>query len=444
MRKSVSAIFVHNQKMFFITRQNYLSVFPGYTAFPGGKVDKNENQDSFDHELIKKYEPELIHALSRECKEEINFDLIEALDIGDILDIQMIGIAVTPEFNPYRFKNYFFKIELDSEIDFDVDENEAVHSGWIKPSELIEKYNQSELLAVPPTVGIIKTLCDDINYKNELDLSLDYKPDNEVPMIQSIYGVKQFLPLSNTFPPANRTNCFLIGDNGRSILVDPSPKNKDEYKKLMTSLKPFSVDEVFITHHHPDHHEYSIEMAQDLNVPIGLSNWTFTQIKKKWSEDYFQDREVKFYKEGDVITSVNNVDITVYEVPGHDEGQLGLAPTNMNWFLVGDLIQTVGTVVIGGEEGDMSKYFTSLQKVINLKPKFIIPSHGISLGGTNKLEMTLKHRKMRESQIEDLCSDGKTKDEILSIIYEGLDERLHKYAMATIDAHLKKLKIDIN
>lgn len=87
----------------------------------------------------------------------------------------------------------------------------------------------------------------------------------------------------------------------------------------------------------------------------------------------------------------------------------------------------------------MAKYFSSLQKVIDLKPLAIIPSHGIAMGGTYKLEMTLKHRKHREEQILKLALDGKNTEEILDVVYEGLDEGLKIYALATIEKHLKKL-----
>ncbi len=443
MRKSVSVIFTHKEKIFYVTRQNYLSVFPGYTAFPGGKVDKNESNEKIDNSLVSSFDPILIHALSRECQEELNFDLIGALEFGDVLDIKMIGLAITPEFNPYRFENYYFKIELDSEIDFDVDENEAAVSGWISPDDLLAMYDRAEIMAVPPTVGIIRALAIDMNFVDELELTLPHDPETEVPMIESIRGVRQFLPLSKTFPPANRTNCFLIGDDREGILVDPSPRDDKEKFKLLKSLGNYVVDEIFITHHHPDHHEFAVEIAQTLDVSLGMSQWTHDRIKKIWGDDYFHDRNVKIFKEGDVLTTVLGQKIKIYEVPGHDEGQLALAPENLNWFLVGDLIQTVGTVVIGGEEGDMAKYFDSLQKVIDLSPRFIIPSHGIALGGTNKLSMTLKHRKLREQQIRELYTEGKTRQEMLDIVYEGLDERLHKYAMKTIEAHLKKLGLEI-
>lgn len=437
MRESVSAIFVCEDEIFSITRQNYLSVFPGYCAFPGGKVDKQDLASSAqEHELLKHHESRLVTALIREVEEELNYRIMD--DIDNIKSIDMIAIAVTPEFNPYRFKNYYFRITLKSTVNFDVDPGEASSASWTRANELLARYKSAEVLAVPPAVKLFKEFERDIQFTHEVDLSLTHDPDTETPMIESIFGVKQFLPLSHTFPPANRTNCFLIGDE-KSVLIDPSPKNDLELSKLLKHLEKYQVDEVFITHHHPDHHERAVEIAKNYNVKIGISTDSYERIRNKYGQDYFSDVEIVYYKEGDTLTHSLGQKVKVYEVPGHDEGQLALAPESLNWFLVGDLIQTVGTVVIGDDEGDMKKYFDSLEKVISLKPRFIIPSHGISLGGTNKLEMTLKHRKLRESQIKKLMNESKTEKEMLDIIYEGLDERLHKYALKTIHAHIEKI-----
>ena len=270
-------------------------------------------------------------------------------------------------------------------------------------------------------------------------MSLPYDPATEVPMIESIFGVRQFLPLSNTFPPANRTNCFIIGDE-RKLLIDPSPKDEHELKKLLKSVDSIGFDAIFLTHHHPDHYEFSADIARLYKVGIELSFDTLTRIKNRSGENYFDGITLTMRSEGDIVTKSLGHNVRVYEVPGHDEGQLALAPDSMNWFLAGDLIQTVGTVVIQAPEGDMKKYFKTLRRVIALNPKNIIPSHGIIIGGVNKLEETLKHRQMREDQILVLVCAGKTMEEMLEEIYPGLDSNLLPYAEKTIEAHLKKMK----
>ena len=440
MRESVSAVFVTNEFVYFIKRQNYLPVFPGYYATPGGKVDKTDSEEALDGTLWpKSIKPQILHALIRELKEELNFDLVTEIENGQVLSIDDIGIAVTPEFNPYRFKNYYLKITLKSAFNFNIDKNEAEFGEWNTPHDLYLKYQRGDMLAVPPAITLLKTFAHNLLHKTPIDMSLPHDPESEVPMIESIYGVRQFLPLSNTFPPANRTNAFIIGDN-KKILIDPSPKDEDELKKFLKSVDKIGFDSIFLTHHHPDHYEFATTIARIYKVGIELSDDTFTRIIKTHGENYFDNIKILIRKEGDVVTKSLGQDVRVYHVPGHDEGQLGLAPDNMSWFLVGDLIQTIGTVVIQAPEGDMKKYFESLKRVIELKPKNCIPSHGIIIGGTFKLEETLKHRQMREDQIISLINSNKSMDEMIQTIYPDLEAKLIPYAKRTIEAHVLKIK----
>jgi ribonuclease/clavin/mitogillin len=445
MRESVSAVFVTSEKVFFIKRQNYLAVFPGYYATPGGKVDKSDSEEALIGDVWpKNTRPQILHALVREIQEELNFNLLDAILSGMVLSIDNIGYAVTPEFNPYRFKNYYFKITLKSEIDFDLDINEAEFGEWNTAQGLYDKYKLGFMLAVPPAIVLLKCLVANIGHSTPIDMSLPYDPETEVPMIESIYGVRQFLPLSNTFPPANRTNSFIIGDglgeNSRKLLIDPSPKDESELKKFLKSVDIVGFDSIFLTHHHPDHYQFAREIALQYKVGIELSIDTMERIKKNSGENYFDGISIIFRKEGDIVTKSLGHDVRVYEVPGHDEGQLALAPENFNWFLAGDLIQTIGTVVIQAPEGDMKKYFQTLERVIALNPQNIIPSHGIIVGGTHKLTETLNHRKMREATIIALLKESKNEDEMLESIYPAIAASLIPYARRTIQAHLKKIR----
>jgi ribonuclease/clavin/mitogillin len=311
---------------------------------------------------------------------------------------------------------------------------------WSTPNELIKKYEAGLILAVPPAITLLKNITKNFSGDELIDMSLPHDPELEVPMIESLFGVRQFLPLSNTFPPANRTNAFIIGDEDRpKFLIDPSPKDNNELEKFLRSIDKIGFSAILLTHHHPDHYEFSNVIAKKYDVPIYLSEYTFKAI----GSQYFEGIKTYYVSEGDVLTKSLNKDVTVFEVPGHDEGQIGIAPKSMEWFLVGDLVQTVGTVVIQAPEGNMNKYFQSLNKVINLNPKNIIPSHGIILGGTNKLSETLKHRMEREAHIKQLLSEHKNIEEMIGIIYPNLEERLIPYAKRTIEAHLLKINEEL-
>ncbi len=436
MKKSVSAVFVSQDCVYFIKRQNFLPVFPGYYGTPGGKVEENDRNDRPWFKSDDRIDNKIYNALIREVKEELGFDLISE-HRSIVLSIDYIGMAITPEFNPYRFENYYFLIELTEKFNFKLDLNEAEFGEWIRPKDLISKFNNGGILAVPPAILLLKRLAENINSKEVINLNLDFEPSINVPSIESLKGVRQLLPMSNTFPPANRTNSFIIGDDGfDKFLIDPSPKNEEELQKFIHTIDKIRFNKILITHHHPDHYEYANFIAKKYNCPIYLSEYTY----KKIGIGYFDGIVVNFLKEGDIITKSIGEDVVVYEVPGHDEGQIGLAPKNLNWFLVGDLIQTIGTVAILPPEGDMKKYFDTLSRIIEMRPKNIIPSHGIIVGGVEKLCETLNHRKAREEEIKNLLKKNYTIDQIVENIYPDLALNLVSYAKRTVLAHLKKIE----
>ena len=309
-------------------------------------------------------------------------------------------------------------------------------------------FERAEILSVPSIVRLMKHLAE--NSPLPVDLDYPFDLENEVPRLEALKGVVQFMPLSRTFPPANRTNCFLIGDaSARRVLIDPSPKGEQEYQKLLRSLHAHlksvgasSIDLIFLTHHHPDHHEMAPQLAKDLGVPMALSKDTKARIKCKWGSDYFDGVPLEFFCEGDELTTSLGSPVKIHSVPGHDRGQLAPAPESKAWFLAGDLIQTVGTVVVGGDEGDMAEYMHSLKRVIDWGPKVVIPSHGTLMGGTHRLKATLEHCQYREQQIKKLLLQNKSEEEIFEVLYKGLDPSLKKHALATIQSHVTKIRAE--
>ena len=432
MRKAVSVVFTFEDQIFSVKRQDYLKVFPGYLAFPGGKVDKEDSKEATGHSELDRFTPELMQALIRETLEEVNVDLRDL----PIKRVEEIALAVTPEFNPYRFETYFYWVELSEKVKFNCDEGEVFEGLWKKGVELLGEYEAGLQLAVPPTVRILERFAAGLFSEVRSELRLPYNPDTQVPWIESVSGVKQFLPRSHTFPPANRTNCFLIGDT----LIDPSPIDEDEYLKLKNSISSLEIKKIFLTHHHPDHHEFAPRLGIDLGLPIFLSQDSFERINKKWGEDYFSKNEIFMASDGDILTDWKGKPVLLMAVPGHDEGQLAPYVESKEWIIASDLFQSVGTVVVGGDEGDMAKYFSSLEKVIALNPKVIFPSHGIGLGSVHKLKKTLKHRRAREAVILEHAKEGMDVEAIFDVIYEGLEARLKIYAVATIEKHLQKLR----
>jgi glyoxylase-like metal-dependent hydrolase (beta-lactamase superfamily II)/8-oxo-dGTP pyrophosphatase MutT (NUDIX family) len=435
---AVSIVITCGDEIFAIQRQNYLKAFPGYWAFPGGKVEKNDEEHFVTSDLTRELDPKLFGAALRECREELGVDLGKEILEGNIGRIDVLGLAVTPDFNPFRFATTFYRLDLKNKVDFIVDHNEASLATWMSAADLMKRYHGGGVLAVPPVIKVIETLGSNPQVTSIPDLNFSYDSERHVPYIESLRSVRQLMPLSHTLPPASRTNAFLIGDEGPKILLDPSPKDQAEYVKLKNTIELFGIDKVMLTHHHPDHHERSVQLAQDYGIPMMMSQDTFERLSRM-IPGYFEGVKIEFLKQGDKVTKWLGREVIVHEVPGHDEGQLALAPEDLSWFIAGDLFQGVGTVVIGDDEGDMKKYFQTLEKIISLNPRVVFPSHGIGLGGVAILEATLAHRKQREEQILKLTQEGHGPQQILEELYKEVDQRLWPYAMKNILKHLDKL-----
>jgi glyoxylase-like metal-dependent hydrolase (beta-lactamase superfamily II)/8-oxo-dGTP pyrophosphatase MutT (NUDIX family) len=431
IRRAVSLVFVHHKDIFTIVRQNYLRAFPGYTAFPGGKVDKED--------MVSDDEETLLNTVKREAQEELGININELLESKVIKSISKIAKATSPDFNPARFEVIFYRIVLSKKIPFQVDMNEAAKYDWLDASSLMQEYNFGKRLIITPIRNLIDALGVKPTFEDFLDFDLISR--GEIPMIETIKNLKQFMPLSNTLPPASRTNCFVIGDQVK-VLVDPSPKDITEYRKLLNAIREFQIDKVFITHHHSDHHQFAPEMARALGVPIFISTDSYHRCLNIKGDDYFTGIEIKYVSDHDVVGTWRGNKIIVHSVSGHDEGQLALAPESLEWCIVGDLFQGIGTVVVGGPEGCMTKYINSLHKIINLDPQCVIPSHGIALGGTHILKKTLEHRKFREEQVLELLTKGLAIEDILQTIYFDLSKKLLPYARANIESHIIKLKAE--
>ncbi|MGQ0501601.1 MAG: MBL fold metallo-hydrolase [Panacagrimonas sp.] len=440
IREAVTVVLQHGEDILLVRRQPALTSFPGYWAFPGGKVDLVDAEAPHRAGAwCAGIEPRLVEALARELREEIGFDLDAAAASGEVISLHLFGHALTPDFIPVRFDTLFFRVHLRGKPAVTLDVGEVDEYRWSSPAALMDDYRNGSLLLAPPTSAAVELLAGG-GGNDPGAIELEESHQHRLPMIEPVFGLRVIPVRSNTLPPALHTNCFLIGDEGtHRILVDPSPWNEEELDALHERVRGLGVSQIFLTHHHPDHRERANALALRLGVGIALSADTEARISDG-QPHYFRGITRRIVNEGDVVAHWLGRPVRALAVPGHDEGQLALMPDDCAWCIVGDLIQGVGTVVIHKPEGNMRRYFESLARLIALDPKVIIPSHGTALGTTYRLMETLKHRQLRESSVLALHRDGQSIEEMLTSLYVGLDPRLLPLARQNIESHLDKLR----
>lgn len=439
--ESIAAVFCHEDRIFAIRRQSHLNIFPGYDSFPGGKIDEDDSTQQHPSKFLCDLEGQKMHALTREVKEELSFDLPQAITSGQVTSVRYLATALPPPVAPIRFKLHYYRVDVATQPEFKLDYGEIAESSWETPQQLVDRFRAGNALMVPPMVWLLEALSLDLKAPNFDRLSARTFQNDSVYAVEPISELKIISAPSNTLPPATRTNALLFGDKGTTrVLVDPSPRSSDIFEKLLLVLTDEPPTAIFISHHHPDHHEFAPQLARHLKAPIWLSQDTLVRIKEKYGSDYFSGIKIEIKKSRDLLTYWKGEPVYVHEIPGHDRGQLAFAPESLRWFFVGDLIQDGGTVCIAAPAGDMAEYFQTLEKIIKLDPVVIIPSHGMPSRSTAKIKKTLQHRRGREETVKQLVLEGKSEAEMLDIVYQNIDKRLRPLALENIRSHIAKLK----
>jgi len=444
MLEAVAAVLVCDRELYIIRRQNYLRAFPGYHAFPGGKVDEEDRSFICDFPLPAGVDEVLVGALSRELEEELQFDLLKAIKEGDVIDILPFGIAQTPDFEPLRFRAHYYKVVLRSKPPFIPEAGEIAWGGWLDVDDVWANYSDGQGVMVVPVQRTVQALQADLRTKSVTPLNTVYDPEIELPFFEVVHGVGMVPVASNTLPPAKFTYALYFGDAGQPrYLVDPSPESPAILRLLKDTLREHPIDRILITHHHHDHHEYAPDMARAMGVPIYCTAKTEERMIKQHGTDYLSGVSVTHVAEGTVLTQWLGRAVRCIELPGHDDGMVGFAPDDMSWMMVADLVQPQGTVVIPEDGGDMGLYFESLQRVVDLKPKSVFSSHGMPTGGIQLIQKTLEHRMAREEQIDTLHQQGLNQDEITELVYKGVPRKLFSLARQNVRQHLRKLGVSI-
>ena len=288
--ESVSVLFIHEEQIFAVQRQSYLFDFPGYHAFPGGKIDKDESSVAFETEILCEHDARRMRALQREIIEELGYDLEAGILNGEVLSVSELAEALAPPFAPVRFRTWFYRVDLRERISFKVDSGEFADSFWSSEKDLLETFRTGKILMVPPTRRVLEGLLKNPEAAEFGDLSQDFAEKDRILCLEMLDGIPILAVRSATLPPATRTNALLLGDaDATKLLVDPSPNSEEEYRCLLNTIEDKMLDAVFLTHHHPDHHQFSNKLARHLRITIILSQDTLQRLTLKYGENYFEN-----------------------------------------------------------------------------------------------------------------------------------------------------------
>lgn len=239
------------------------------------------------------------------------------------------------------------------------------------------------------------------------------------------------------------TNTYVVGHDDL-IVIDPGP-GLESHLQAIASFCSGRCRYVVITHGHADH----APGARALAASTGASLLGFAKTEHCAPDGLLS--------EGDVLVT-RGWRLETLHTPGHASDHLcffatvepaaplpagSVDPGFSSALFTGDHIMGGSTVVVAPPDGDMGRYFASLQRLSELDPapEVILPGHGGLIADPKALIASyLAHRRAREQSVLALLAEGPARpEELVRQIYGELSERIALAARATIWAHLRKL-----
>ncbi|MBL8603916.1 MAG: MBL fold metallo-hydrolase [Myxococcales bacterium] len=208
------------------------------------------------------------------------------------------------------------------------------------------------------------------------------------------------LPLrSPTLPPATHTNVWVVGHED-FIVVEPASPYADAQTELDAVIDArlgagHRLLGLVVTHHHADHVGGAAWLRAKYGAPLLAHPKTAAKLKGRVTVD----REVD---EGDTIDPrLDALGLQLLATPGHAPGHLCLVSAPHRWAIVGDMVASVGTILIDpDDDGDMDAYLTQLDRLRGLELGSLLPAHGTPIEAPRAhLSHYIAHREAREAKV---------------------------------------------
>ena len=241
-------------------------------------------------------------------------------------------------------------------------------------------------------------------------------------------GIRVLALRTPTLPPAAHTNVYLVGpEHGPVLVVDPGSPFPDQQAALDAALAEVPVELVLLTHHHGDHIGGATALAERRGVPIAAHAATARRLEGIVEV-------TRTIEDGEDIAGV-----TAVFTPGHAEGHLCFEHGGA--MIAGDMVAGIGTILIDPDEGDMTQYLASLERMLARTATTLLPAHGPAItDGPAKLREYLSHRRMREERVaSSLSEEPQLLSALLVTAYADTPRVLWPLAERSLVAHLVKL-----
>ncbi|MBX3204683.1 MAG: MBL fold metallo-hydrolase [Labilithrix sp.] len=255
-----------------------------------------------------------------------------------------------------------------------------------------------------------------------------------------------FAARTPTLLPATHTNSYALG--GRDVLlVEPATPYEDEQRAWIAWARELAstgrrIVAIVATHHHPDHVGGAALLSKELALPVWAHEMTASRVDVPVARRLADGDEI-------VLEGPRDETWRVLHTPGHAPGHVCLFEPRSRTVVVGDMVASVGTILVAPGDGDMTLYLEQLERLAALDASLALPAHGEPIDDPTALfHRYVAHRRMREAKILDAleaaCAAaigaGVTATELVPAAYDDVSPAIWPLAKLSVDAHLEKLE----
>lgn len=224
------------------------------------------------------------------------------------------------------------------------------------------------------------------------------------------------------------TNTWVLRGPGSDemVVVDPGPEDDEHIERI---LELGTIPLVLVSHRHEDHTGAIDKIADSTGAVVRSVGSGFLRGLGGPLTD------------GEVIDAAG-LRITVMATPGHTADSVSFLLDDA--VLTADTVLGRGTTVIDSEDGSLTDYLESLQRLRGLGRRAVLPGHGPDLDDLEAVsEMYLAHRKERLDQVRAalrVLGEDATVRQVVEHVYTDVDEKLWDVAEWSVQAQLDYLR----